>query len=437
MLKFLGILSGGILTSFFLFPFSFFGLPGNTKIYLAGAGLVICLFYLMRKGKANEIPENLLVLLMVCSLVSLVALLSITYNQTEDTSYVSYVVSAAVWMSAAFTTCLFIRLVHGRIDVPLVCNYLIAVGVFQCVAALLIAFVPGIQLFVDSYVSQGQDILKELNRLYGIGAALDVAGSRFACILVGITFLLHYKGSGMKSGTIWLYLLSYLIIAVIGNMIARTTSIGIVISVFALLLSLFFRSQDTVGIRILAPLVAVFFIGAVSILSLYNNPQFQDLLHFGFEGIFNYFELGEYQVSSTEKLKTMIVFPEELETWIIGDGYFMNSRYDPNYLGKTTDQGFYMGTDIGYLRFIFYFGVIGLIAISAVMIYTAAACARQLPDCGFLFLLIALVGFVVWLKVSTDVFLVLVLFLCVADMQPEAQDVRENEKVSDETFLDV
>ena len=41
-----------------------------------------------------------------------------------------------------------------------------------------------------------------------------------------------------------------------------------------------------------------------------------------------------------------MVWPEELRTWIIGDGYFANSRYDPNYLGNATDQGFYMGKPV-------------------------------------------------------------------------------------------
>lgn len=422
MLKFFGILFGGIFTSFFLFPFTFIGLPGNTKMYLAAVGLVIGIFYFVKRGKSREgIPTNLLLLFLSASLVSLTALFSITYNQTEDTTYVTYVISAAVWLSAAFAVCCFIRAVHGRIDVPLVCNYLITVCAFQCVSAMVIDFVPAVKSFVNTYVEQGQVTLEDLDRLYGIGAALDVAGSRFACVLVLITFLLHYKGNNVRIGTIWFYLVSYVIIAVIGNMIARTTSVGLLISAVAILLSFVFRSQDTVGSRIVIPLVAVLFVGTFSGLLLYSNPRFEELLRFGFEGVFNYFEAGEYEISSTEKLKTMIVFPEELKTWIIGDGYFLSSRYDPNYLGDATEQGFYMGTDIGYLRFIFYFGIVGLLAISAVIIYTAVACSKRLPAYWFLFLLLALVGFVVWLKVSTDVFLVLALFFCVADMQPEEE----------------
>lgn len=61
----------------------------------------------------------------------------------------------------------------------------------------------------------------------------------------------------------------------------------------------------------------------------------------------------------------MYVFPDNLKTWIIGDGYFSNPyNTDPFYIG-TRSRGYYMGTDVGYLRFIFYFGLIGLSAFIA------------------------------------------------------------------------
>ncbi len=115
----------------------------------------------------------------------------------------------------------------------------------------------------------------------------------------------------------------------------------------------------------------------------------------------------------------MVIFPESLKTWVIGDGYFANSRYDINYLGTATEGGFYMGTDIGYLRFLFYFGVIGLSAMIAVMAYTAFAAAKKDPYYRLIPLLTLLVGLIVWLKVSTDVFLALALFLIALEMKAE------------------
>ena len=41
--------------------------------------------------------------------------------------------------------------------------------------------------------------------------------------------------------------------------------------------------------------------------------------------------------------------PDNLHTWIIGDGYIVNPKDDPYYIGEVT-KGYYKNTDIGYLR---------------------------------------------------------------------------------------
>ena len=80
---------------------------------------------------------------------------------------------------------------------------------------------------------------------------------------------------------------------------------------------------------------------------------------------------------------------------------------------------FRSGTDIGYLRFIFYFGLIGLISFSFFFIEVAKECARMLPEYKLMLLFILLLGFIIWLKVSTDVFVVFALLFCVGNMQDD------------------
>ena len=60
----------------------------------------------------------------------------------------------------------------------------------------------------------------------------------------------------------------------------------------------------------------------------------------------NYQESGDIQTSSTEAMKDMYVFPDNIKTWLIGDGKMVNN-----------DNSYYMHTDIGYSRLIFYFGI--------------------------------------------------------------------------------
>ena len=110
-------------------------------------------------------------------------------------------------------------------------------------------------------------------------------------------------------------------------------------------------------------------------------------------------------MSSNEKLKTMYVFPDNLKTWVMGDGYFSNPyRIDPYFTGDYI-VGYYMGTDAGYLRFIFYSGLIGLAAITAVVWKACLICRHRFEAQKELFGLFLLVNLLVWFKVSTDIFL--------------------------------
>lgn len=417
MIKLLKVLITILITSFYYFPVNFTFLPTNTKNLLAAIGIIFVVFELIRK-KEFFIPRQLLILLLISSMVSIMSLVSITYNQTPDTTYVTYIRSAVIWLSGAFSVAYLIRVVHGRIDVPLVVHYLIGACLFQCISAMLIQFVPPFQEFVDSYVEQGQGFLKDIGRIYGIGASLDVAGSRFAAVLAAIGFMLVSSPKRVSVGMTLFYTLSFVIITVVGCMIARTTIIGDALGFAWILFSSFIlpktRPAENIAGKWITVLSTVGILIVVSI-ALYNaSPQFQDLMRFGFEGFFNWVETGTWETDSTSKLQSMVVWPEELKTWIIGDGYFENSRNDPNYLGTATDDGFYMGTDIGYLRFLFYFGILGLVWMIAVIAYSAFVCADQFKEYTWMFIMALGVNLIIWAKVSTDIYLFFCMFLCAA-----------------------
>lgn len=428
-MKWLKVLLTGILVSMFYFPFEFTFLPGvNTKMMLAVVGLVFLLYSLVQKRELS-LPRSLLILLLLSAAVSMISLISITYNDTPDSSYVSYIVSAAVWLSAAFATCRVIHLVHDRIDVPLVVYYLTGVCVFQCIIALVIDFNPAVQQFVDRYIVGGA-FFHHIHRLYGIGAGLDVAGTRFACVLVSLGFLLACRSDDMSPmQTIFLFL-SFVIITVIGNMIARTTLVGTIIGVVMLLVfgSGVFRiadQQSNPG-KLVGIIALVLLVGIPLVTFFYQtNEQFYRLMRFGFEGFFSLFETGEWQVGSNEVLESMVVWPDELKTWIIGDGYFVSERIDPNYLGPVLNAGYYKGTDIGYCRFIFYFGIIGLVAISTVMAYASAICCMENKTYTLMFLLALLAGFIMWGKAATDVFLFFAFFICASYLRNEQSEPEE------------
>ena len=426
MLRVLAIIFTGIIVSFYYFPFEFSFLPGlNTKMGLAVVGIFLAVLNLIRKREVN-FPHNLIRVEALAILVSVIGMISVIANNTPDYAYATYFVSMTVWLSGAYAVCSLIKVVHESLTIEKVVAYLAAVCAIQCILALVIDSNAVVKSLVDTYILQDQYVLTKMKRIYGVGASLDTAGVRFSACLIMLTYVINKNKVNLNNGALFMAVLSYVIVAVVGNMVARTTIVGVGISMLYALMT--FRPEKvSYGFLRVVRIVSILLVVVIPLcVHLYQqSPQFFQLSRFAFEGFFSLAETGEWEIDSNEKLKAMMVFPDNVKTWIIGDGYFANPYdTDPLYVGQYTG-GFYMGTDIGYLRFIFYFGLIGLVTFAVFLISVTKECVKMLPDYRQLIILILFLGFVIWLKVSTDIFLVLALFLCVGNMQDEPPQLEE------------
>lgn len=391
----------GILVSLFYFSFSFTFLPEsvNTKLILAALGVAIAGYHAVQQ-RAVKIPGMLLGAVVFAVLFSSICFIAVDYNHTHDFSYATYVVSFSIWLFAAYTVCAAIRMVHQRVDFELLTYYLAVVCVVQCVLALWIDSSPEFQRLVNSYVEQDQLFLMKVERLYGIGASLDNAGVRFSVVLIMIAVLLSKNGTVLNSKKrMTLLLMSFFIIFVVGSIIARTTSLG---GVLGLLYIVFHTKILTLVIQksyLRFHFVFAGIITVVSLLTVYlyqTNPVFHDYIRFAFEGFFNWIEKGEWRTDSTDKLNAnMWIWPEDTKTWIIGSGLF---------------DGWVYGTDIGYCRFILYCGLTGFSVFALFFIYNAVVLGLRYKEHWSLFLFLLVLTFIIWLKVSTDIFLIYALF---------------------------
>ena len=357
-----------IAASFYFFPFEFVFLPGvNTKMMVAVAGCAFAGIDFVKNRRI--IPDRRFVEIFFYALaVSFISLVSITYNGTHDHSFTGYFVSMLVWIAGAWGACGVIKAVHGRLDAELVAAYLVLI----CSALVIIAF-------------------------------LSVHGSRF-----------------VQDHISW-YVAAFIVMTVIGNMISRTTLVGVLIAVFYWTVSgiawiLGRRGMEWGFVRRLAILLAVAV--PVVVISYNLSPVIASDIRFAFEGFFSLFETGHWYTHSSDILiNHMIVFPDNARTWIIGDGLAANPvtfpEIDPYYTGEEY-HGYYMATDIGYLRYIFYFGLTGLILFITYFCKVAQACMSFFLRYRVMFLMILAVNFIGWLKVSTDIFPVFAAFLAVA-----------------------
>ena len=422
MRKYILVILTGIITSLFIFPFNLpFSSSINTKMVIAAFGLVLFTLDLMRE-RAFVISKDFLIFSIIAILVSVWTYLVITLNNTIDTSYAQYIVSAWVWMGGAYTVVWLINAVHGKATVELIGQYLAFVCVGQCILAYMMTLFPALKTFVDSLMGNAADFMGPAEgRIYGLGAALDPSGLRFAAVLVILAHLIHETNSNTNRILEGLYLLSVIIITVIGNMISRTTIIGVGIALLYWVILFFMEKRERYlsGFWVTASICFVASIGLIVL--LYNtNFAFRNNLRFGFEGFFSLVEKGYWETNSTNILKGMVVWPESIKTWMIGDGLFFNSQGTPNRFGQL-ETGFYMDTDIGYLRYIFYFGSIGLLLLTAVFINMTSTCCRMFGKDSLLFLLILLVNMVGWVKVSSDIIMIFAPFFVLACLTEKEQ----------------
>ena len=429
-----------IVVDFFYFSTTFVGMRGiNTKEIMAVIGIVLYLTDLRRR-RNYAISREFIGLLIYSGLISLAAVFTFVYHNTQDKLYTTYFMSMLTWLSAAYTTVRVIKAVHGKVFIELLSAYVIGVSVTQGLLSVIAdMYTPLGDFFVR--VIPGLAWSRSVNRLFGFGSmtTLDSAGIRYALVSVLCAHNIRSAIENKNTKYVSWYILAFLIITVTGNMVARTTSVGSLVGLgYMLLFMAPFRAKLDSGLLrtwlwVIIETLAMFLLLAL----LYNtDPDFHTRLRFAFEGFFSLIETGHWETASNDVLISMYVFPDNIETWLLGDGYFINPYDDPNFLGEFV-EGFYMGTDVGYLRFIYFFGLLGLSIYSLYIIFAGRSAARLNPGNDFFFLVLTSMNFIVWLKVATDCFFVLCLFICLGyvkngmEEQEELEEMEETEVIEE------
>ena len=428
------VLLTGLMMSFYFHPTELRALPGyNTKIMLAVFGVAMLIYNIIRT-KDYSLSKGLLYSFMIAGAFSFVNYISLIINESDDYSYANYPISALTWIMGAYGAISFIRWTHSKVTVELVVRYLAGGAAFHCILSQLIDRNDSIRNFVTSifYIA---DSMEEVQRLYSFGVGLDPSGVRFAIILILIAGVLTLSKVVKKSiGLMTFYFLCFAIISVLGNIISRTTTLGMGLGllVFALSTGLY-RFVIKVGkIKVMRVFGLMLAIGIPTVIYYYyENASFQKQIEYGFEGFFNLFESGEFQTGSTDELSTMWVWPHDTQTWLIGSGLFLSKSSDFTYF-----------SDIGYCRFIFYSGLIGFTVFGLYFVYNAIYFAIRYPRYRYIFFLMIVVTFVVWSKVATDIFQLYALFYAFTDEdelyasdEDEAPDELESKEESNPALM--
>ncbi len=389
----------GVLITCSYYSFDLAAWPGgpNTKMIVAVIGLLWFGYDALLRRNV-QLPQVMVVGLLFAGLYSIINIFAIEFNATDDYSYANYVTTFLVWIFSVYPAIALIRLIHGEVTLPLITYYLVATTLFQCLTGLIMDNNPSFDEFNAKIVAWDMDFYDRIGRIRCFSTALDFGGVRFSLVLILIMGMLGRDESVRKSkGAMFYLLLSFFVIAGIGNMVARTTTVGVVVGLVILVIYMFGSGPRLGGSGYI---IGLFFVtlGLVSVVGvyLYNTDEYYyNLIRFAFEGFFNLVEKGEFTTDSTEVLESMWKWPSDTKSWIIGTGIYGSWAY---------------GTDIGYCRLILYSGLAGFVVFAMSFVYYAYYFARKYPRYVWLFVAYLAMTFIVWMKVSTDILMIYAFF---------------------------
>ena len=355
--------------------------------------------FLRRNSRTMQLPQVMVIGLLFAGLYSIINLFAIEFNGTDDYSYANYITTFLVWVFSVYPAIALIRITHGKVTLPILTYYLVATTLFQCVTGLLIDNSPAFDEFNGKIVAWRMDFFDKINRMRCFSTSLDLAGVRFALVLILIMVVLGQEESVRRNKVASIYLLfAFFFIASVGSMVSRTTLVGATIGlVMVPLQKMTQMGRSTQGGGYLLGLFIVFAILALTVGTyLYNTDDYyHKMLRFAFEAFFKLAETGEFTTGSTEVLETMWIWPSDTKTWIIGSGIYDSWAY---------------GTDIGYCRLILYSGLVGFVTFASSFVYYACHFSRKYPRYVWLFVSFLAMTFIVWMKVSTDILMIYVFF---------------------------
>lgn len=362
----------------FIYPVTFTFFPFlSTRHLFALIGIIL----LLRKLK---IPRSIYDSTCLFFTLSVISLLTCVLNLTSDFSLASIPIIFLISYFSIVGVCFL----TGVDDNELFTDLLTKTALLQMIISILFFVLPDVEVLLYSLIKVGELASESLLqsqgfRLHGFGTNFFSAGVSNSFILLLIA--IH---SGRRR---IFYSVSYAIVFFVGIFIARTTFVGFLISFPILLYKTsnfsFFKCISIIG------LILVIFVMIGDCLKNSNIPEIRDIYTFGFEPIINYQEEGSLNSSSVSVLSYKGKLPNDIKTWILGDGLYADP-HAPVY--------YYKGVDQGFLRCLYYFGTVGLIVL--LLGYYSIIKRAVIVNQSRLYYLLFVIYLIIMYKGHTDVF---------------------------------
>lgn len=342
---------------FYIYSVLFPGFPSGTRVLISGIGIVVLILNFVIEvliKKPVYLSKNFIQAFFLCFSIAVFSVFIIFIRHTKDLEFVKYPFFVIQWLGGGYLITLMMRRIYGEIKFQNVSAYIIASVLLQVIIAFLMFISPPVHdLFTAVNLNDPPtgEAFREF-RLVGFASYYFGAGIICGYALILVALLIPYCES---KGQIRLLSFSFLVILLLGMMMSRTTMIGGAIAFLLFLLPSRFGLKSLLKVRYFFWYLIVIPLLVMPVFFLLNEKLIDTLRiasEFGFEMFYNYLDEGSLTTSSTEQMKEMYKLPDNTITYLLGDGMFYNNQMDDA-------EGYYMGTDIGFLRLLYYFGILG------------------------------------------------------------------------------
>ncbi len=408
-----------IILFFYIYSVEFNGVPLGlgTRVFIGFLGFIYFSIHLFLKNINFKFQKDYILIISTLFFISVISTISVLLNKTYDIEFtINYPISIFIILFASYFVKKMIQLKFKEVEIQHIINLIINVVIIQILIAILMFSIPPFRDFLNSIQINShyeKIVLQESQnfRLNGFGSRFFGAGILNGFALILIASLLKFNKQETK---VLRLSLSYLFIFVFGMMMARTTIIGALLSLIILILP-----KKTISLsQIKKHLKFIFYITILPIIFILLiiflpgiKQQVSNVFKYGFEMFFNYFSSNSFESESTNKMIEMYVWPSTLKTYLIGDGLYTNPH----------NGYYYMNTDIGYLRLIYYFGLIGLISYFIFQFNLIKILAYKAPKFKMMFIVLSLYLIILNFKGFSDLFFIGVLFLNIYNNKKNTQ----------------
>lgn len=394
---------------FYTITFSF--LPFSTTVIFGIFGFLWFGLLVLQDKISFTINKYMMRFLILLFSVGSVSMVSLAINSTRDIKFISYVFSTLAIIFASYFVIKILKKMKYELSFEFIGRLIINVIFIQSIIAFSMFLIPELKELLLGLEKLTADQYEQVNalfefRIFGLGASKTfMAGiyNGFGLILMAIFFRM-YKFSSKQ---LFVFSLKFLLIFLVGMMMARTTLVGALLAISIILMPKDFKATISMVKKRFLFITLAFIVPIVIILLLMNFSStfamtFGRAIEYGFEMFVNYFAYGSFETDSTNELKTFYVFPTELKTYIIGDGYWAH----PTDIGQ-----YYMNIDVGYLRLIYYFGIVGLLTYLSMQIYLIVRAYKSFNIGAEIYLFVVAYLLILNLKGFIDLLFMHILFL--------------------------